>query len=505
MRAAVLSLFIITAFCQAAAPPIRPRFPLSRVTTFVTGPLTHEGYVDYAAALIAIRTKGLKPEDNAAVILWRVMGPKPEGSLVSEPHFTAIGMKRPPEAGPYLLGLTQYIKENLGGIQGQELDGFFAEHGKAMSRPWTAKESPRMAGWIKANERPLALALEAVKKERYYNALMPPGSGDLIGALLPSAQRCREVASLLTARAMLAAGEGRADDAWRDLLACHRLGRLVGQGNLLIEGLVGYAIEAIACRATVAFIETARPDGKRLARMMADLGRLPPLPAMADKVELAERLVHLDCVQMLERGGAKYLESLMGEKGIDRMLHGGVDYTPMMRMGNEWFDRLAAAMRAPTHRERLRLAAGIDEDLKKLKAQRPAVVNAALWVLGGPTWRGKQIGNILVCMLVPAVGKVRAAEDRTQQTHDNLMVALALEAYRRENGTYPEKLAALAPKFIPAVPGDVFSGEGLIYRREGKGYLLYSIGPDGKNDGGRGRDDDPPGDDIVVRMPPPKE
>jgi len=44
----------------------------------------------------------------------------------------------------------------------------------------------------------------------------------------------------------------------------------------------------------------------------------------------------------------------------------------------------------------------------------------------------------------------------------------------------------------------------LIYRLEDAGYLLYSIGPDGNDDGGRGYDDEPPGDDIAVRMPVPE-
>jgi hypothetical protein len=37
-----------------------------------------------------------------------------------------------------------------------------------------------------------------------------------------------------------------------------------------------------------------------------------------------------------------------------------------------------------------------------------------------------------------------------------------------------------------------------------KGYLLYSVGVNGKDDGGRQFDDDPPGDDLSVRMPLPE-
>jgi hypothetical protein len=51
---------------------------------------------------------------------------------------------------------------------------------------------------------------------------------------------------------------------------------------------------------------------------------------------------------------------------------------------------------------------------------------------------------------------------------------------------------------------DIFSGNPLIYRPSETGYLLYSVGPNGKDDGGRGPDDDPSGDDLVIRMPLPE-
>ena len=41
----------------------------------------------------------------------------------------------------------------------------------------------------------------------------------------------REAARALTARAMLRVDEGKVDEAWDDLLACHRLARLAGQGR----------------------------------------------------------------------------------------------------------------------------------------------------------------------------------------------------------------------------------------------------------------------------------
>ena len=63
------------------------------------------------------------------------------------------------------------------------------------------------------------------------------------------------------------------------------------------------------------------------------------------------------------------------------------------------------------------------------------------------------------------------------------------------------------PKYVAAVPKDIFSGGELNYRQKGDGYLLYSVGPNGTDDGGRNQWDNPDDaklsgcDDIAVRVP----
>jgi hypothetical protein len=117
--------------------------------------------------------------------------------------------------------------------------------------------------------------------------------------------------------------------------------------------------------------------------------------------------------------------------------------------------------------------------------------------------KGLVIGDVLVTLMFPAANIVQDGADKTTQAFENNIVAFALARFLRDNGKYPEKLDALIPKYLPQVPKDIFSGKTLIYRPEGNGYLLYSVGVNGKDDGGRGPDDQPPGDDLVVRMPMP--
>lgn len=66
-----------------------------------------------------------------------------------------------------------------------------------------------------------------------------------------------------------------------------------------------------------------------------------------------------------------------------------------------------------------------------------------------------------------------------------LMVALALRAYRCEHDAYPNTLQALTPAYLTTLPADPFAARGAFhYRQRGASYVLYSVGPDGVDNGG---------------------
>jgi hypothetical protein len=64
------------------------------------------------------------------------------------------------------------------------------------------------------------------------------------------------------------------------------------------------------------------------------------------------------------------------------------------------------------------------------------------------------------------------------------MTALALRLYRKENGRCPENLQQLVPKYLPSVPIDPYDGKPLRYRKLQKGFRVWSVGGNCKDDGG---------------------
>ncbi|MBN2264438.1 MAG: hypothetical protein JW775_01365 [Candidatus Aminicenantes bacterium] len=62
---------------------------------------------------------------------------------------------------------------------------------------------------------------------------------------------------------------------------------------------------------------------------------------------------------------------------------------------------------------------------------------------------------------------------------------LACRIHKDRTGSYPEALAALVPELLDEVPTDPFTGEPLVYRAEGEGFIVYSLGSNLRDDGGR--------------------
>lgn len=62
---------------------------------------------------------------------------------------------------------------------------------------------------------------------------------------------------------------------------------------------------------------------------------------------------------------------------------------------------------------------------------------------------------------------------------------LALREFRLANGEFPETLRELVPRFLPRLPIDYGDRGILRYERRDGGFILYSVGWDGVDDGGR--------------------
>jgi len=89
--------------------------------------------------------------------------------------------------------------------------------------------------------------------------------------------------------------------------------------------------------------------------------------------------------------------------------------------------------------------------------------------------------------LTPAFNLFEFSENRTLAESQLLIADLGLQIYRQEHEGAPDSLEELVPNLLARVPFDPFQADErpLIYRRETTGTSLYSVGPDGRDDGGK--------------------
>jgi hypothetical protein len=527
----LVSLVLLSAMevdrCVRGSEASSGRITVSKETTYVTEPLRADGSVDYAAALNRRCSEGVTTKNNSAVLFWQAFGPSEILKDRRDKFFAMLGIPVPPETGNYLVPEDAFVDrlKNAGRpeaqVRGEGQELVFAQQSReAMKRPWSKAEFPALAEWLALNEEPLALLIEATKRPRRYDPINLGTNESLIDTPLRAAQKSREVVRALTIRAMLRLGQGKVDEAWQDLLACHRLSRLVGQGTFIVEALVGFAIDGIARGGDRALLEHAQLTIAQIARMRADLDHLPPMSKMVDKIDIGERFMYLDMLSMVAREGlSSGVSSITGLSGgsvgrgsestVESMINSigrmTLNWDVICCMGNSWYDREVEACRKPTRAERKVALDAFNKDLHGIATRAGSwkrLVSAMLLCRCGAI--SEQVGEVFVSLLLPATDAAIYAEDRWTMESELNKLAFALAAYRADHGAYPVKLADLTPKYLSAVPKDIFNAAELHYRQEGKGHLLYSVGRNGNDDGGKTLDDrkgNEDWDDLTVRMP----
>ncbi len=459
------------------------RITISAETTFFAGPLTKDGYVDFRAALNARFSKDVTAKNNALVGLLDATGPNPLGTEFPDEFFARLGIKRLPKKGKYFTDLHEFTPKPL-------WDKALRDWGVAMSRPWKKKQFPMVAAWLQANKEPLAVAVKAVRRPRFYHPWFAAGDDNMDVLLLlqlPALQVFRELARKLQTRALLKLGSQDFDGAFDDVLAMHRLARHLGQSPTLTGAIHGIAINGMACHTGRVIAAQDKITAEKLKGFQRQLAGLPPCSDMARCIDQCERFLFLDVVQHLARKGADshLLNSLDIEDQvpIGRMLKRLMaremfTWDGVMRTSNQWFDRLVAGFQKETFKERdqavLMVMAELGEAWNGLKRGEELPKPAG----GDPMknkGRGKlverTIADLVAILTIPAARTYIYAEIRDRLQTEITLVAVALAIYKKEQGEYPARLTDIVPIYMKKLPKE-WAGNDVFYKRIADGYVL---------------------------------
>ena len=452
-------------------------------TTRIAGPTLPDGSIDYLKAIEDRFSQGVTKQNNAVPLLLQAFGRTALPSNQPSDGITnRLGMPHLSTLGDYFVTYNRFdTTPNVVATITPDL------YDPAVPIRWPLSPSPKTAEWIKANERPLAVIERATEKPRFffpfYGGYHPQ---TLVEILLPYLSPARYAATALLIRGATRLDSGDGDGCLHDLMAVHRLARLVGQAPTLIERIVASTMETAACRTDRAVAASGKLSADQLRRFADELAALPDMPPAADGVDIAERFMFLDVAQTAARIGpapaARLFADISGKGFVPPMIFRFVpfSYESAMRDANHWYDGMLAALRQPTYRDR-------SDALQRWNASFAAMyAHHALSEAFSD--------RFLLGLLLPAVDRACQRQEIAREQRRLTRLALALATFKSDRGSYPALLDELAPKYIRELPVDLFSDEPPIYAPTPAGYTLYSVGPNLA-------DDKATGDDIVASVP----
>jgi len=514
--------------------PGTPRVRLGTETTHIVRPLRKDAYVDYMRALNDAAREGVTRENNAVVLVWQAWGPNDLAKPQRTAYYDMLDMATPAARGAYFIPIEQHVVHAAGrkaltnqrslqqalkivthqrAIQ-QTLAALQRAVGTAVGHAWRQEDYPDLHAWLSRNKKPLDRLVDAGARSRWFDPLVcAPDSHLLMQAQRPALRPIRDMTRALCVRATLAVGNGNLDAAIRDLSTCRRLARLVGQGPMFLDAVTACSIEQMVCRADAALLAASQLNGTQARAMLAELVHVPPLPATKALFDRGERFSYLDAICVMARAGPDAFEQLADDsndrqgstirRAISSWGLASLDWNLMLTMANRCYDESVDAACLPTRAER-RAARTRIEDAFTADDSQSGLRRFFTQCFSPRATISKQVARFMLRLALPIQTAVADIVDRATMHSELIRIGFALAAYRADHGTYPQTLARLAPEYIEHIPMDIFAQRPLKYATTEVGYTLYSVGSNGKDDGGISAYDDPDSQtntDIVLRVP----
>ncbi len=289
--------------------------------------------------------------------------------------------------------------------------------------------------------------------------------------ILPQYQHFRALARMLGLAARVDAARGDWAGAMGAGLDDVQMGETLPRGGSLIGMLVGVACESIGRRPAWGYVDhltaaQARTSVRRLQAIRA--GHVP----FADTVQEQEWMGQAGLLEMMHR--RDWPGDVIDEYQNNNMRGGSPSLSDTF---SAW--QTSSAIRR-VGRQTILSHYTRYMDQAVANARQPYAAHPP-----DPALPDDPI-NRLMLMDFASLPSIKIHETLADTQNALLLTLLALRAYRLEHGAYPATLSALAPGYLQSVPDDPFTlSSPLRYKLSGGKFVLYSVGPDGKDDGGR--------------------
>jgi hypothetical protein len=322
-------------------------------------------------------------------------------------------------------------------------------------------------------------------------------STPLIDVRIAESGQLRHFARVLIVEARHAAELGDQDRAVTAIESIVGMARHVGQGDLLIQEFFANVLATQACLITNELIAHGGFTPANLTRLSRAIERIDD--ATVATTFAGEKLFMLDMLQRCytDDGSGDGRLTAAGLRLIRDIEHNANPNSQDPLIPALFNAALAPAIIAATA-TRAETWSLCERGYNAAAAES----KTPLWQRGDSTldtdivqlrdgWRQMRRVHLIPMLLFPALGRASLAPETTLQYRDATLTALALEQYRLANDRYPTKLDDLVPDFLSGgLLPDRYDGTPLKYALTSPTTpILYSIGTDRIDDGGRGPSD----------------
>ena len=178
-----------------------------------------------------------------------------------------------------------------------------------------------------------------------------------------------------------------------------------------------------------------------------------------------------------------------------------LDWNDIVRYYDDLLDEMEQIYSIEPYLESRAKAREFDFARQAVKLQAPTWESLQEQIDAGGSLRrilSEDFARFLEPYFVPTQSILDNYGETTMRRHVAVL-GYALTAYHRDRGRYPGSLRELAPTYVREIPTDLFSGRPLQYKLSDNGCVLYSLGRNRNDDGGRfDWQAEPRKDDIAV-------
>jgi len=319
----------------------------------------------------------------------------------------------------------------------------------------------------------------------------------LISTLLPHMQYLRISGELLATDAQRAAAAGERDVAFADVLALFGVSRHCEETPFMVNVLVAELVQRMA-RRVIQDTLTAHPELWKESQLR-DMAH----EIVGSRVDWrrgfdGERMCIYDSMQRIYtdngHGDGRLALHVSGNRNLFQLLNEATGGRPTDStiLGNEavaFMTMPAANLAVASRQETIDMYDRVtDRALARMGtpywtwADEPSLDEQMKAITEGPINRFRYM---FVSMLTPSYDRLLNRLTVSDGERQGALIGLALELYHRDEKRWPQSLAELSPRWLPEAPVDPLTGKPLHYKIVDDRPLVYSVGIDGDDDGGR--------------------